>query len=331
MSCCANRGSVGGAGVGTAAGAKGVPPDLLAHIADTSPAARASFAGGRSHVGTDRPEIPQDGEGPVRPVRLKPFEIEVETVTNARFAAFVAETGYVTEAEWIGWSPVFRPLLADPESVAPSDGATPWWGSGEGACWYEPEGPGSSVAERADHPVVQVSWADANAFATWVGGRLPSEAEWEHAARGGLDDPRFPWGDREPDDADFLPANIWQGDFPRLNTLADGYMGTAPVRSFTPNGAGIYQMSGNVWEWTADPYRVRSSSRRARARNDDALREREKVLKGGSFLCHRSYCYRYRIAARSALPTDSCASNCGFRVAYDPQRYPGASAAAKEG
>lgn len=273
-----------------------------------------SFLPVRSFVGTDRPVIVQDGEGPKRQVNLSAFRLETATVTNSRFAAFVADTGYVTEAERLGWSPVFRGLLKD--APPPSRTQTPWWVKVDGACWSAPEGPGSATEGRDDHPVVQVSWADARAFAAWCGGRLPTEVEWEHAARGGLADPRFPWGDDEPDD-DTVFANIWQGQFPHSNTLADGYFGTSPVRAFAPNGLGFYGMSGNVWEWTGDPFRVRSLSRAAKARNDNAARTREKVLKGGSFLCHISYCYRYRIAARSALTAESSASNVGFRIAYD--------------
>ena len=294
----------------------------MAGIADATPPARIRFAACRSHTGTARPLIPDDGEGVLRQHNLSPFALDAETVTNARFAAFVAESGYVTEAERIGWSPVFRgllpPALAD---RAVATGALPWWVPVEGACWFMPEGSGSDVTGRAGHPVVQVSWADAKAFATWAGGRLPSEAEWEHAARGGLADPVFPWGDEQPDDTRIF-CNIWQGRFPDLNTLADGYLGTAPARSFAANGAGLYNMAGNVWEWTADPWRFRSHSARARQRNQQALQEHHKVLKGGSFLCHSSYCYRYRIAARSALPPDSCTSNCGFRLAYDDTLLP---------
>lgn len=272
--------------------------------------------GGRSFVGTDRPEIPQDGEGPERTVVLADFGLEATTITVERFAAFVAATGYVTEAERFGWTAVF---FGDEEhlSAATAIGSRlPWWHSIDGANWRQPEGPGSSVDHRLDHPVTQVSWADARAFADWVGGRLPTEAEWEHAARGGAERRRFPWGEAEPDDQT-IHANIWQGQFPRQNSLADGYERTAPARSFEPNPLGFYSMAGNVWEWTADPFKVRSLSRQARLRNAQALEHSEKVLKGGSFLCHISYCYRYRIAARMALSPDSAASNTGFRVAYD--------------
>lgn len=290
-----------------AAGQGAAAPDTQAE--------RVFFPATRSFVGTDSPQIPQDGEGPKRSVNLQPFWLDTTTVTNARFAEFVAATGYVTEAERFGWSPVFRALLGD-SAPPPSQTATPWWVKVDGAYWAAPEGPGSSVANRQDHPVVQVSWADARAFAAWCGGRLPSEAEWEHAARGGLADPRFPWGDDEPDD-ETVYANIWQGQFPHTNSLADGYLSTSPVKAFAANGAGLYGMAGNVWEWTADPFRVRSLSRAAKARNENAAQTQEKVMKGGSFLCHISYCYRYRIAARSALTAETSASNTGFRIAYD--------------
>lgn len=276
-------------------------------------AARVFFPAGQSFVGTDLPQIPQDGEGPKRQVKLRPFWLDITTVTNARFADFVAATGYVTDAERFGWSPVFRGLLGA-YVPARSRSDTPWWVPVDGACWSEPEGPGSNIVDRPDHPVVQVSWGDAKAFAGWCGGRLPSEAEWEHAARGGLADPRFPWGDAEPDDQTIY-ANIWQGQFPHTNSLADGYLGASPVRAFPPNGAGLFGMAGNVWEWTGDPFRVRSLSRQAKLRNDNASEAREKVLKGGSFLCHISY--RYRSEARSPLTAQSCASNTGFRLAYD--------------
>ncbi|HTN63996.1 MAG TPA: formylglycine-generating enzyme family protein [Devosia sp.] len=272
--------------------------------------------GGTSFVGTRAPEIPQDGEGPEREVMLADFGLEAQTVTVARFAEFVAATSYVTEAERFGWSAVFFGDQAHLNAAAAAGAALLWWHRVEGAFWREPEGPDSSTAQRLDHPATQVSWADANAFARWVGGRLPTEAEWEHAARGGTDPRRFPWGNVEPDDETVF-ANIWQGKFPHHNTLADGYERTAPSRSFEPNPLGFYNMAGNVWEWTHDPFRIRSLSGQARLRNTQALSYSEKVLKGGSFLCHISYCYRYRIAARMALSPDSAASNVGFRVAYD--------------
>ena len=224
-----------------------------------------AFAGGPSHVGTRRPAIPQDGEGIVRKVRLKPFAVDAAPVTNARFAAFVAATGYVTEAERFGWGLVFRGLLPDPGAVPPSDERHALVGDDRRRRLARARGAGQrAFATGADHPVTHISWADARAFAAWAGGRLPTEAEWEHAARGGLDgDPRFPWGDREPDDTGFLPCNIWQGRFPDRNTRADGWLGTSPVGTFAPNGAGLYDMAGNVWEWTAEPFLIRSAGRAA--------------------------------------------------------------------
>lgn len=294
-------------------GAPAAAPQARVLAGEGKPAEPIAVRGGRTFVGSHQPAIPLDGEGPERRVRLADYALEAETVTVARFAAFVEATGYVTEAERFGWSAVFTgpPVEGAPVALA----ETPWWARVDGATWFAPEGPGSDVATRQDHPVTQVSWADANAFARWVGGRLPSEAEWEHAARGGAIRKRFPWGDEEPDDTTIF-CNIWQGRFPAINTAADGYERTAPARSFAPSALGFYNMSGNVWEWTADAFRVRSASSHAKARNASALKHEEKTLKGGSFLCHISYCYRYRIAARMNLTPDSAASNVGFRVAY---------------
>jgi formylglycine-generating enzyme len=273
-----------------------------------------ALKGGRTVIGTRSPEIPGDGEA-LRKVAVAPFRISKYSVTNAAFAAFVAATGYSTDAERFGWSYVFHLLLpADQAFPAPAEAR--WWRVVEGACWRNPEGPGSSVEDRAGHPAVHMSWNDARAYAEWAGGRLPSEAEWEFAARGGMDDARFPWGEAEPDDETVM-CNIWQGAFPRHNTLKDGYLGTAPVDSFAPNGYGLYNMSGNVWEWCADPFLVKSLARAAKERNRRARAENERVVKGGSYLCHRSYCYRYRIAARSGRSPDTSAGNTGFRVVFD--------------
>jgi formylglycine-generating enzyme len=316
MSCCGN---LAGRKIALSATCQESTSNA-AEIADARAPARILFRSGRSHAGTHTPAIPHDGEGLVRTVRVKPFAVDAVPVTNTRFAAFVEATGYVTEAERFGWSSVFCYLLPDPEAVPPAVPDLPWWVKCDGACWHRPEGPTSGVLDRADHPVVHVSWLDAKTFAAWAEGRLPTEAEWEHAARGGLGgDPRFPWGDKEPNDTDFLPANIWQGRFPLENTCADGWLGTSPVGSFPPNGAGLYDMVGNVWEWTCEAFRIRSESRTARMRNDLARVESQKVMKGGSFLCHLSYCYRYRIAARSGTAADSGSSNTGFRVFYDDQ------------
>lgn len=268
-------------------------------------------------VGTNRPILHDDGEGPVRTVRLGPFAIDPLAVTNRWFAAFAAATGYVTEAEQFNSSFVFYQFV--PEALGPSRAvaAAPWWRLTEGADWAHPEGPGSSIDDRLDHPVVHISFRDAQSFAAWAGGRLPTEAEWEHAARGDLADPKFPWGDEEPNDTENFRCNIWQGDFPRLNTAADGYRGTAPVDAFAPNGYGLFNMAGNVWEWCADPFKVRSIAKRARTRNERATAENDRVAKGGSYMCHRSYCYRYRIAARNGVSATSSAGHTGFRIVFD--------------
>lgn len=271
--------------------------------------------GGNTHVGTNRPEIKTDGEGPLRKLRLKPFGMAQCTTTNVEFAAFVATTHYVTDAERFGWSFVFRGLIEKDAGPQPPD--LPWWNAMDNACWKSPFGPGSNWQDLPDHPVVHVSLHDARAYANWVGGRLPSEAEWEHTARGGAQEARYPWGEDEPSDDNAGLCNIWQGAFPNENTLADGHYGTAPAKSFAANAIGFYNMAGNVWEWCSDPYRVRSLNRAAKERNAIAKKEGERVLKGGSFLCHASYCWRYRIAARSGRQADNGTSNCGFRVAFD--------------
>lgn len=283
--------------------------------AKTAYEAAVPIPGGMALVGTNQPILPQDGESPLRRVRVKPFRIGATAVTNAEFAAFVAATGYVTEAEWLDWSFVFHLQVPQETGFIRGVEGIEWWRQVFGANWRAINGPGSeSDAFHPDHPVVQVSWNDARAYADWVGGRLPREAEWEHAARGGLEDARFPWGDQEPDDTEFLPCNIWQGTFPNMNTAADKWLTTAPARSFAPNGYGLYNVVGNVWEWTADAYRIASLKRGAQALTAE-MRGR-KLLKGGSFLCHRSYCYRYRIAARSHNTPDSATTHQGFRVVW---------------
>ncbi|MCS6759782.1 MAG: formylglycine-generating enzyme family protein, partial [Candidatus Devosia euplotis] len=275
-----------------------------------------ALRGGKSHVGASTPVLPLDGEGPESVVRLPDYGLEATIATNVRFAQFVAATDYVTEAELFGWSAVFFNTPERLRSARLAGATLPWWHRVEGVCWNQPEGSGSATADRLDYPVVQVSWADAAAFATWVGGRLPSETEWEYAARGGSHRQRFPWGDAEPTD-DTIFCNIWQGRFPQHNLETDDFLRAAPARSFAPSALGFYNMADNVWEWTRDPYRIRSNSRPAKARNDQALAHADKVLKGGSFLCHVSYCYRYRITALMALSPDSATNNTGFRIAYD--------------
>jgi len=271
--------------------------------------------GGEFLMGTDDAiGYPADGEGPVHSVSLRPFWIDPFAVTNARFDAFVRASGYVTDAEHFGWSVVFAGLLPDDFPETRGVAATPWWRQVEGADWRHPEGPQSDIDDRLVHPVVHVSWRDATAYCGWAGLRLPTEAEWEYAARGGLEQKRYPWGDNlTPGGAH--RCNIWQGEFPRHNTRDDGYYGIAPVDSFAPHGFGLYNMVGNAWEWCRDwfsPIYYRHSP------PDDPAGPTEgthRVIRGGSYLCHESYCFRYRVAARSASTPDSSTGNTGFRVA----------------
>lgn len=278
--------------------------------------ASSEIPGGKAVLGTANPQISGDGEGPLRSKKLAAFQMGTTAVTNHMFCDFVEETGHVTEAEKFGWSFVF---WSDVPRGIPATHAVEgfeWWRRVEGADWRNIHGPGTRKgAWLPDHPVVHVSWNDAVQFARWAGGRLPTEAEWEHAARGGRGDVRFPWGDEEPNDSDTFPCNVWQGDFPNQNTCADGWAATAPAQSFDPNPYGLFNMVGNVWEWMSETYRVKSLKRETRLRLE-AMRG-FKVLKGGSFLCHRSYCYRYRIAARTGSSPDSTTAHQGFRVVWD--------------
>ncbi|MEP6020520.1 MAG: formylglycine-generating enzyme family protein [Paracoccaceae bacterium] len=272
--------------------------------------------GGTALIGTANPIIREDVEAPLRKKKLGSFFMGETAVTNAEFAAFVDATGYQTEAERYGWSFVFWAQVG--EDVDPTEGVAnlQWWRQVHGANWRDLNGPGTADAAcHPDHPVVQVSWNDARAYADWIGGRLPTEAEWEHAARAGRGDVAFPWGDEPPDDVSHFPCNIWQGQFPNENKGLDGYATTAPARSFEPNGFGLFNMVGNVWEWTAEPFRLRSNSKSIRQRQ--AAMKGYKLIKGGSFLCHDSYCFRYRIAARTGNSPDSATTHMGFRVAWD--------------
>lgn len=257
----------------------------------------------------------EDGEGPQRVVALSGFSISRYAVTNERFAHFVEETGYRTTAEQEGWSHVFH-LSLSPEQkrkVTQVPAQTPWWYPTQGANWTAPDGPGSTWRDRRHHPVVHVSWYDAQAYCTWAGLSLPSEAQWECAARAGSSD-IFPWG------AELAPGgrhmcNVWQGRFPGKNTAEDGYVGTAPVDAYSPNAFGLSNMIGNVWEWCADTFSP-DYHRTTAALDPVNLAEGDNAaVRGGSFLCHESYCNRYRPGARNSNPRNTSCSNLGFRVA----------------
>lgn len=257
---------------------------------------------------------PSDGETPLHEVRLDPFRIDVTSVTNSMFAAFIAETDYRTDAEQYGTSAVFHTLIrAYPRDILGAAAGAPWWLNVRGADWAHPAGPSSNWEDITDHPVVHVSHHDALSYCRWAGRRLPTEAEWEYAARGGLEGMRYAWGN------DLTPGgehhcNIWQGTFPKINTRDDGHSGTAPVKSFQSNGYGLYQMAGNVWEWCGDwflpKYYRNSPSDNPQGPSIGAGR----VMRGGSYLCHDSYCNRYRVAARTSNTPESSSGNCGFRT-----------------
>ena len=273
------------------------------------------IAGGEFTMGSDAPcAVPGDGEGPARRVVVGDFAIAVTTVTNREFAEFVRASRYVTDAERLGSSFVF--YLQVPEGARQNArqvaAGLPWWLPVDDASWQRPEGPGTHIYARLDHPVVHVSWNDCEAYCAWAGTRLPTEAQWEFAARGGLDRKTFPWGDTLERD-DVPRCNVWRGAFP--NAPADGWLpAPAPAHSYEPNGYGLYNLCGNVWEWCADWFSPAYHAETAAVNPQFVRFTGRRSLRGGSFLCHDSYCNRYRVAARSANTPDSTASNMGFRV-----------------
>ncbi|MBS0203606.1 MAG: formylglycine-generating enzyme family protein [Planctomycetes bacterium] len=302
--------------------------------------------GGEYTIGTDS-ELGWPDEKPAHKVRVERFWIDITEVTNAQFAQFTEATGYVTTAEkapsveeLLAQSPPGTPpppkesLVAGSLVFTMTDGPadlkdySQWWKWTPGANWRHPEGPDSNLDDREQHPVVHVSWDDAVAYAKWSGKRLPTEAEWEIAARGGLIDRPYVWGDEAPTDTRVF-ANIWQGEFPHTNLKTDGFVRTAPVKSFQPNGYGLFDMSGNVWEWCADAYDYNAYSRRAQSGViDNPLVERSfdprnprsasRAQRGGSFLCNDQYCSRYRPSARHGLSPDTGMSHVGFRCVRSP-------------
>ncbi|MBV9081564.1 MAG: formylglycine-generating enzyme family protein [Acidobacteriaceae bacterium] len=275
--------------------------------------------GGRFLMGTDKEGFPADGEGPVRKVTLDPFWIDRYPVTNEQFGEFVRATGYRTETELFGWSFVFQGHISKedyPRLVEDTVAGAEWWCKVRGADWKHPEGPDSNIDDRPHRPVVHVSWNDATAFTDWAGKRLPTEAEWEYAARGGLEQNLYPWGDELTPGGRHL-CNIWQGEFPVHDTAEDGYSAPAPVDAFPPNNYDLYTITGNAWEWCADwfhPTFHKTASRQNPTGPDSGA---SKVIRGGSYLCHASYCNRYRVAARTSNTIDSATTNMTFRCVRD--------------
>jgi formylglycine-generating enzyme required for sulfatase activity len=304
---------------------------------------------GEFTMGTDS-DLGWPDEKPAHRVRVDGFWVDEHEVTNAQFRAFVEATGHVTTAEKppsleevMSQSPPGTPpppkeklvpgslVFTPPLGRVRLDDFSQWWAWTPGADWRHPEGPGSSIDGKDDHPVVHVSWDDAAAYARWAGKRLPTQAEWEFAARGGLDGKPYAWGDGAPTDAQ-PRANIWQGEFPHQNTSADGFIKTSPVKSFVPNGYGLYDVAGNVWEWCADWYRRDLYRERAGRgvvvnpsgpeRSEDPTRPYTplRVQRGGSFLCNDDYCSRYRPSARHGCSPDTGMSHVGFRCAMSPRK-----------
>ena len=299
-SCCA------GSPTELMLGAKTRPSALT--VISKAPQAEVEFItipAGPFAFGSNDPDAnPLDNEGPIREVELREFEISSTPITNAQFSQFVAETGYVTEAEENSWSFVFQLLVSDEAEVIGESQGAPWWLGVKGASWRNPFGDKASYLDLLDHPAVHISYQDALAFCNWSKTSLPDELQWEKAARGGLVSNRYPWGNELLAGGQWQ-CNIFQGEFPTHNTEEDGFVGTSPVKSFGPNGYGGYDFSGNVWEWTTTDFAPPESLFAGPAL---------KVTRGGSYLCHDSYCNRYRVGARNRTPVDSLAGNIGFRV-----------------
>lgn len=276
--------------------------------------------GGKFLMGTEYERgFPADGEGPVREVRIDPFWIDAQPVTIDQFEHFVRKTNYVTEAERFQWSFVFHAQVPDELYAELVDDTVlnhEWWCKVPDSDWRRPEGPGSSIEDRRDHPVTHVSWSDAAAYAKWAGKRLATEAEFEFAQRGGTEQQLFWWGDDLEPDGKHL-CNVFQGDFPRTDLAEDGYAGTCPVDAFPANPYGMLSSIGNVWEWTADWFSPDYHVTATHVNPVGPPTGTGRVMKGGSYLCHESYCNRYRIGARTSNTPDSSTANLGFRCARD--------------
>ena len=298
--------------------------------------------GGTFSMGGDNDQARQD-EFPKHQVKLNGFFMDVTEVTNAQFAKFVAATGYVTTAEKdINWDDLKKQLPADtpkPDAetlkaaslvFVPTSGEvslqdySQWWNWSHGASWKHPQGKDSTIEGKDNLPVVHISWDDANAYCKWAGKRLPTEAEWEFAARGGLTKNVYTWGNEKVDEGKFH-CNYFQGNFPYKNEVSDGFIGSAPVKSFAANGYGLYDMGGNVWEWCADKYNNSSyevfnkvklainPKGPSKSYDPDEPLVEKRVMRGGSFLCNESYCSGYRVSARMKSSADSSMEHLGFR------------------
>lgn len=333
------------------AGNRSVAPPTATAAPDDSPppAGMVWIPGGEFRMGSDT-DSGWDDERPSHRVRVDGFWLDATEVTNAQFREFIDATGYVTTAEKaptveeiLAQSPPGTPpppkemmvpgavVFTPPDKEVSTDDFFQWWSWTPGANWKHPEGPESDLADRDDHPVVHVSWDDAVAYCKWAGKRLPTEAEWEFAARGGLKGATYVWGEEPPSDVK-PQANLWTGEFPHQNTAKDDYARTAPVKSFPANGYGLYDMAGNVWEWCSDWYDRDAYQRRSlsdvtinpRGPNQSIDPQRpfmpQRSQRGGSFLCHDSYCSRYRPCARHGCSPDTGMSHVGFRCAKSPRQ-----------
>ena len=293
-------------------------PAASAHDRAILAAALIPLPGGFFDMGSRRSRYAADFDAPRRKVKLQPFRIAATACSNADYARFTAATGYRTLAEREGWSSVFHLALPDATRHPDHPPGLPWWRRVNGATWSAPEGPGSTIADRMDHPVIHVSWFDALAYCTWSGLSLPTEAQWEFAARGGLAHRKFPWGD------DLHPGgshamNIWQGRFPMQNTTDDGFALTAPVTTYAPNGFGLFNTCGNVWEWVRDLYAPAPAAGPFPLRDPSGpATGTARIQRGGSYLCHDSYCDRYHVHSRTRNDPDATTGHAGFRVASGP-------------
>ena len=316
---------------------------------DKAPKDMVWIAGGDFMMGTDGDPQARTDERPAHEVRVDGFYMDMHEVTNAEFAAFVKATGYVTTAEKpIDWDELSKQLppgtprppdsvllpgslVFDPPPYAVQlNNVGQWWKWVRGADWKHPLGRGSSITGKEDFPVVQVSWDDAVAYCHWAGKRLPTEAEWEFAARGGMKDAKYPWGN---DTAYYKHANTWDGHFPDKNSLLDGHELMAPVKSYAPNGYGLYDMAGNVWEWCSDWYRndfYTTCKKQGKVSNPQGPADsydpeepyiQKRVNRGGSFLCNDSYCSSYRITARMKTSPDTGLEHCGFRCVMTKEMW----------